>query len=184
MTTHKAHVLKLTLVILFLFSFTSNILGQELRLVDNKGTLKTVINNTVTTGTAPANPLENDIWFDTATSTIIIWNQTNNTWIPFSNIYNSDGILTNDRTVDMEDKNLVFFSDQDTKSTLTIRRADNNTQESGIAFGNTGQRFLAAIVMGAEVTGDLEFYSGGRDNDIDLLGKTLSLHDDNQIEFS
>ncbi|WBX78003.1 hypothetical protein PG911_07035 [Tenacibaculum ovolyticum] len=40
--------------------------AQEVRVVDNKGTIKYVNNNKVTTSnTAPLSPLENDIWFDT-----------------------------------------------------------------------------------------------------------------------
>jgi hypothetical protein len=39
--------------------------AQEVRVIDNKGTLKTVINNKVTTSvTAPTSPLRGDIWFD------------------------------------------------------------------------------------------------------------------------
>lgn len=43
--------------------------AQEVRVIDNKGTFKTVNNNNVTTSnTAPTTPIENDIWFDTSTT--------------------------------------------------------------------------------------------------------------------
>lgn len=39
--------------------------AQEIRVIDNKGTLKTAINNSVITSvTAPTSPLVGDIWFD------------------------------------------------------------------------------------------------------------------------
>ena len=39
--------------------------AQEIRVIDNKGTLKTAINNSVKTSvTAPTSPLVGDIWFD------------------------------------------------------------------------------------------------------------------------
>ena len=47
-------------------------LAQEVRVIDNKGTINTIRNNQVTTATiAPTTPLEGDVWFDTSgTSTI------------------------------------------------------------------------------------------------------------------
>lgn len=52
--------------------------AQEVRVIDNKGTINTVRNNQVTTSnTAPLNPIENDVWFDDSIVTNIIakkWN--------------------------------------------------------------------------------------------------------------
>jgi len=47
--------------------------AQEIRVIDNKGTINTARNNQVTTSNAePANPLENDVWFDTTDATNVI----------------------------------------------------------------------------------------------------------------
>ena len=47
--------------------------AQEIRVIDNKGTINTARNNQVTTSdTEPANPLENDVWFDTTAGTNVI----------------------------------------------------------------------------------------------------------------
>lgn len=62
-------------------SFKAN--GQEVKVIDNKGTIKTINNNNVfTSPTDPNSPtvitVENDIWFDTSTSptSIKIWDDT------------------------------------------------------------------------------------------------------------
>ncbi|OSY87726.1 hypothetical protein WH52_09865 [Tenacibaculum holothuriorum] len=60
---------------LFLFSKAS---AQQVRVIDNKGTIQSVNNNNVTSSnTAPTNPIEGDVWFDTNSSptTIKIWDE-------------------------------------------------------------------------------------------------------------
>jgi hypothetical protein len=59
--------------------------AQEIRVIDNKGTINTARNNQVTTSIAPgpANPLENDVWFDTTNATNVItkiYDHKNLTW--------------------------------------------------------------------------------------------------------
>ena len=58
--------------------------AQEIRVVDNKGTINTARNNQVTTSNAePANPLENDVWFDNTDVTNVItkiYDHKNLTW--------------------------------------------------------------------------------------------------------
>ena len=57
-----------TLFLTCALAFISIANAQEVRVIDNKGTIKLVNNNQVTTGiTAPADPiLEGDVWFDTS----------------------------------------------------------------------------------------------------------------------
>ena len=48
--------------------------AQQIRVVDNKGTIATVNNNSVTeAAVAPTNPLEGDVWFDTTTNEVKVW---------------------------------------------------------------------------------------------------------------
>ena len=55
-----------TLFLTCALAFISTANAQEVRVIDNKGTIKKINNNQVTTGTAPAVPiLEGDVWFDT-----------------------------------------------------------------------------------------------------------------------
>jgi hypothetical protein len=55
-----------TLFLTCALAFISIANAQEVRVIDNKGTIKTVKNNKVTTDTAqPTNALEGDVWFDT-----------------------------------------------------------------------------------------------------------------------
>ncbi|WP_299001304.1 hypothetical protein [uncultured Tenacibaculum sp.] len=60
---------------LVLFTLSTN--AQEVRVIDNKGTIQIVRNNTVTTSaTAPATPVENDVWI-TDTNLVSIWDGSN-----------------------------------------------------------------------------------------------------------
>lgn len=95
-----------------LLTFSAN--AQEVRVIDNKGTIQTVNNNTVTTSTtAPALPLENDVWFDTTNNQIKIYD-TADGWklitstLATQNIYTADGTLTSNRILNGNTNNLVF----------------------------------------------------------------------------
>ena len=60
---HKG-ILKILIFILCTNCIQINF-AQEIRVIDNKGTLKTAINNSVITSvSAPTSPLVGDIWFD------------------------------------------------------------------------------------------------------------------------
>lgn len=89
--------------VLALFSFSAN--AQEVRVIDNKGTIQTVNNNAVTTSTtAPTNPVENDVWFDTTNSQIKIYDTVDgwkliSSTIASQNIYTANGDLTSNRTL-------------------------------------------------------------------------------------
>lgn len=68
--------------------------AQEVRVIDNKGTINIVRNNKVTTSvTAPTDPLEGDVWFDTNTTptTANIWNETSTSWISLGNDWSLTG---------------------------------------------------------------------------------------------
>lgn len=81
--------LKSSLFILVITLFTMPFANaQEVRVIDNKGTIETIRNNNVYTSATDPNTsstiaLENDVWIDTSTtpSTISIFNNTNQ-WIP------------------------------------------------------------------------------------------------------
>ena len=62
-----------TLFLIFALATVSVANAQEIRVIDNKGTIETVRNNQITTSaTAPANPLEGDVWFDNSIANNII----------------------------------------------------------------------------------------------------------------
>ena len=105
----KTYILTFALVLL---TFSAN--AQEVRVIDNKGTIQTVNNNTVTTSTtAPTLPLENDVWFDTTNNQIKIydiadgWKLITST-LATQNIYTADGTLTSNRILNGNTNNLVF----------------------------------------------------------------------------
>jgi len=102
------------------------------------------------------------------------------------NLYNTDGSLTGNRTVDMLGSQLNFDTDADLRSTITLRRT-NNANSLGIAFRNSGNAYPTAIVMGTTGSGNsngLDFYAGGNEGDPNNLDKTLALQNNNQIEFT
>lgn len=63
----------LTILGLYLL-FQTNSLAQQVKVIDQKGTLKTVTSNTVTISNAsPSDPVLSDIWFDTVNNLTKIW---------------------------------------------------------------------------------------------------------------
>lgn len=105
----KVFILTFALVLL---SFSAN--AQEVRVIDNKGTIQTVNNNTVTTSTtAPTLPLENDVWFDTTNNQIKIYDTVDG-WklitstLASQNIYTFDNTLTDNRTLTGDGNSLRF----------------------------------------------------------------------------
>lgn len=99
--------IKLLITSVLMLVFTS-INAQEIRIIDNKGTIQTVNNNNVysqnldpVTNAPLITPVENDIWINTTPTPdqAKIWDGTN--WVDLTlNVYNIDGILSNNRTVD------------------------------------------------------------------------------------
>lgn len=63
--------------------------AQEVRVIDNKGTLETIRNNQVTTAAiAPIAPLEGDVWFDTSGTTSVTNTFDGTNWITeTANVY-------------------------------------------------------------------------------------------------
>lgn len=60
--------------------------SQEIRVIDNKGTLKTANNNSVTSSeTQPSFALEGDIWFDTSTTPTLIKVYNDSNWVNLTN---------------------------------------------------------------------------------------------------
>ncbi|PQJ81559.1 hypothetical protein BTO16_02790 [Polaribacter glomeratus] len=92
--------------------------AQEIRVIDNKGTLKTAINNRVTSSsTSPILPLEGDVWFDNADASNII-----------TKIYDGTSwILVNTKVNKLQD------ADGDTKVEV-----EKNTDEDIIRFQTLG----------------------------------------------
>ena len=83
--------------------FFNTTFAQVVRTIDNKGTIKEVRNTQVTTDTiAPLDPLENDIWIDTFSNTVKVWENTPlddwqeiatiRSWISYTNSDNKSDI--------------------------------------------------------------------------------------------
>ena len=79
----------------FLMFFIFGLIGFQLqaqigRVIDNKGTIREVRNNQVTTSSIePTSPLENDIWIDTTSNTVKVWEGTPlNAWQEMASIRN------------------------------------------------------------------------------------------------
>lgn len=110
---HIYNTIKL-LAILLIITFSNTVSSQEIRVIDKKGTIQTVNNNTVTTSTtAPTLPVENDVWFDTTNNEIKIydaidgWKLITST-LASQNIYTADGNLAGNRILNGNANNLTF----------------------------------------------------------------------------
>ena len=70
---------------------------RVVRVIDNKGTISEVNNNqAITAATAPISPLENDIWIDTTTNTVKVWEGTPlNAWQEMASIRNWVSLTNN-----------------------------------------------------------------------------------------
>lgn len=77
--------------------------AQEVRVIDNKGTLETIRNNQVTTSaTAPLTPVEGDVWYDTNGTTTVTKTYDGVNWIANSaNVYNGFFIVTGPSVIDV-----------------------------------------------------------------------------------
>jgi hypothetical protein len=104
---------KIIIIISCVLVFTIKTNAQEVRVIDNKGSIIPVNNNLVNTAaTAPLNPVEGDIWFDTANNIIKIYDVIDGwkdiTATSLKNIYTADGTLTNSRTLTGASNSLIF----------------------------------------------------------------------------
>ena len=106
----KTFILTFALV---LFTFSIN--AQEVRVVDNKGTIQKINNNVVNTtndGNPPPNPVEGDVWFDTTSNEIKVYDTADGwkliTSTTAQNIYTVDDNLTSDRILNGNGNSLDF----------------------------------------------------------------------------
>ncbi|MFD1063182.1 hypothetical protein ACFQ1Q_07975 [Winogradskyella litorisediminis] len=83
------------LILTLVTSFITN--AQEVRVIDNKGTIQQIRNNQVTTSaTAPINPLEGDVWYDTSGNTTVTKTYDGTSWVAnFTNVYTGFFIIDN-----------------------------------------------------------------------------------------
>lgn len=74
---------RLNFILIGVLMVFSTIQAQEMETIDNKGTIKTVTSNSVTTATTePSSPVKDDVWIDTTANIIKIWDGT--VWIPLN----------------------------------------------------------------------------------------------------
>jgi hypothetical protein len=132
--------LKSSVLVIFLTLFASSFASaQEIRVIDNKGTIKTVQNNQVTTSaTAPKESVIGDVWFDTAEPSILpkIYNDSD-VW----KIIDQDKVTTNDAAPEIKNIGDIWLDTSLTPNTLNVW--DGNTWiSSNSQFwslqGNTG----------------------------------------------
>lgn len=123
------HITKIILTFALALSLKAN--AQEVRVINNKGTIQTINNNLVTTNTsAPSNPVEGDIWFDSANNIVKIWD---GAWLDLvdtsnlsSNIYNTSSMLTSNRNVDGNGSSLSFTN----INGFTVNSSNSNSYTS------------------------------------------------------
>ena len=119
-------------IIYFLLTLVTNFYAQEVRVVNNKGTILNIRNNTVTTSnTMPTNPVENDIWFTSSSLNIIkIYNGTS--WVNISQtgsegsvfFASTNGVLT-------ENNNQLFWDSTNNRLGIGTNSPTNKFHVTG-----------------------------------------------------
>ena len=72
----------LNVVCFLLCLYGAALTAQEVRVIDNKGTIQTVtVNNVTEAATEPTTPVEGDVWFDTTTNISKIYDTDTTSWI-------------------------------------------------------------------------------------------------------
>jgi len=97
--------------------------AQEIRVIDNKGTLKTAINNNVTSSsTSPLLPLEGDVWFDnTDVNNIVTKIYDGTSWILVNTKVNKLQDIDGDTKIEVEknlDEDIIRFQTLGTERML------------------------------------------------------------------
>ena len=113
--------------------------AQEIRVIDNKGTLKTAINNRVTSSsTSPLLPLEGDVWFDNTDSINIItkiYDKTSTSWLKI---------------------NLKRLQDDDADTSISVEKI---TDEDIIRFQTLGTERMLINSLGNVAIGNSNPYA-------------------------
>lgn len=112
--------------LLFLLFFVSLQNAQEVRVIDNKGTMASVRNTRVyTSATPPTSPIQGDVWFDTATNISKIRNDS--AWL----VIDADNVTTSASAPTTPTLGDIWF---DSNSTPSISKVYNGS--IWVALGN------------------------------------------------
>ena len=129
------HQYKRHLVALVMCLLCFQLQAQIVKAIDNKGSFVDVLNNQVTTSlTAPVSPLEADMWIDTTTKTIKIWNGLD--WVEIS----VPVIVSPDvgATAKITNSGLVNFNSSTTMSDKALGTLTFNEFISDLSIDGTG----------------------------------------------
>ncbi|MBT8244062.1 MAG: hypothetical protein HKP48_10830 [Winogradskyella sp.] len=128
---------------MIIFSIFSS-LSQEIRVIDNKGTIETINNNSVTTSnTAPTNPVEGDTWYDTSGTTSVTKTYDGTNWIANStNVYTGFFIISGSGPVSVtgipfQPSQVTFVAHANVES-LDIGTEDTGA-DAGASIGNNAR---------------------------------------------
>nr|WP_299035950.1 hypothetical protein [uncultured Tenacibaculum sp.] len=123
----KTYILTFALV---LFTLSTN--AQEVRVIDNKGTIATVNNHKVTASiSAPSSPNTNDIWFDTSNLITNVWD--GSSWIAIVSKHRAGDIKYGIQTDDHHGWYLL-----DGRSVNHPKLSTNAQTVAGSFFGTSG----------------------------------------------
>lgn len=165
--------------------------GAIFEIGDNWGGLlipRVALNNFTDSTTIPGLITNGTLVYHTNPSTVpegfYYW-QTDQ-WIPLTtptiNLYNSHGVLDDNRVLNQGNYELELTGNAG-KSAFTVRRT-NNSIEQGISFMNKNGEYTASIFMDTPQQTKLKIATGGRSSNLGSLTTTLSLGDDQAIEFN
>ena len=128
-----------TLFLTCALAFISIANAQEVRVIDNQGTIKIVNNNQVTTGiTAPADPiLEGDVWFDTSATPNILKVWDGSSWVSFSQQDTQDlSIDLTGRTISLVNGGNITINPNDADADATNELSDLSISGNILTLSN------------------------------------------------
>lgn len=174
--------IKTSFHLIFFIFFTQLTYSQEVKVIDNKGTIITVNNNKVTlSNTSPSNSVEGDVWFDTTDGANIVTKiYDGTTWQLVNTKVNLLQDADGDTTIKVEqnaDEDIIRFNTGNTNANRKILRIDNPGLFSGL---NTNSAVFGLEANGSNLfDGRLRITSGNNDTFDDSQGASLDLHGNN-----
>ena len=166
------------LISILYVSFISIANAQEVRVIDNKGTIKTVKNNKVTTSlTAPTTPLEGDVWFDTSATSAVSKIYDGATWL----IIDQDKVTTSATAPTIKNIGDIWLDTTVTPNTLNVwdgsswvSFSQQDTQD--LSIDATGK--IISLVNGGNITinpNDADADATNELSDLSISGSILTL---------
>ena len=154
------------------------LMGQEYKVIDQKGTFRSITNNIVTvSATEPTTPVESDIWFDTANNLTKVWD--GSAW---QNIQADTAFSLWDKNTntgiqveESADEDKIRFDTAGTERLIIDETGQLLFANPG-DFNTGGTQVSAVLGIDGTTHGRLRLTAGSQDTFSDTEGASIDLH--------